>query len=398
VTYGDNVGRKPERLRVLRVISRLNVGGPAVQTEAICRGLDPERFDHVVLAGHVGADEADHVDVRAGDLEVHRVPGLGRAVRPGDDVRAFAALVRAMRRFRPHIVHTHAAKAGALGRIAAAVTGVPIVVHTFHGHLLHGYFSPVVTQAVVAAERVLARRTDRIIAVARQVRDDLLAARVGRLDQYAVVPPGTQPPLTPGRDVARKALGVPADAPVVAFVGRLTAVKRVDRLLATWQAVRRALPDARLLVCGDGELAGQVHAAGPALGVQPLGWRADVGTVYAAADLVLLTSDNEGMPVCLIEAALAGIPAVAPRVGGVPEVVVDGVTGSVCDKDPHQLAAAVAGLLLDDDRRSRLGAAAQRYATQHFTADRLVADLAEIYTDLARARGLAARRVGEPVG
>ncbi|HKT02672.1 MAG TPA: glycosyltransferase, partial [Rugosimonospora sp.] len=174
----------------MRIIARMNVGGPALQVSALMRGLDPARFEQRLYVGLPEPGEGDYRALRAAEVPVHLVPEMGRAVRPGDDVRALAALVAAMREYRPHLVHTHTAKAGTLGRVAAAVCRVPARVHTFHGHLLYGYFPPARTKLLVRAERALARRTDALVTVAGQVRDDLLAAGVGAPDRYTVIPPG----------------------------------------------------------------------------------------------------------------------------------------------------------------------------------------------------------------
>ncbi|HYD08717.1 MAG TPA: glycosyltransferase, partial [Acidimicrobiales bacterium] len=295
------------RTRVLRLIARMNVGGPALQVTGLAEGLDRDRFDQRIVVGSVSADEADFLALRAPHVDVVRLPGLGRDPRAGDDVRALRALVAEMRRFRPDILHTHTAKAGTLGRLAAEVARVPTRVHTFHGHLLHSYFSPTITRAVTLTERALAARTDRLVAVGARVRDELLAAGIGRPAQYRVVPPGLDLPSPPSPAEARSALGVPADALVVAFVARLTAVKRPDRFADVVQRVLVARPDVRFVVAGEGDLLDDLRArlapAGDA--VRFLGWRADVETVYAASDLAVLTSDNEGMPVSLIEAGAA---------------------------------------------------------------------------------------------
>jgi glycosyltransferase involved in cell wall biosynthesis len=377
------------RIRVMRVIARMNVGGPALQVTALTRGLDPEIFDHRVLCGRVGPGEADYVALCAPDLGVQRVPGLGSSVRPADDVRALAALTSAMREFRPHIVHTHTAKAGVLGRTAALLAGVPVRVHTFHGHLLHGYFSPPKTRAIVYTERALAARTDHLVAVGGKVRDDLISAGIGRPGQFHVVPPGTDLGPLPDRATARRALGLPADAPVVAYVGRVTGIKRPDRFLDVARAVRREIPAVRFLVCGDGDLLPELIAAAGDLGgaLLALGWRADVETIYAAADLVLLTSDNEGMPISLIEAGLAGLPVVATRVGGVPEVVQDGVTGLLATTRPPELAAHTVRLLREERLRLRMGRHARAWTAERFSADRLVADIRELYTSIAVGKG-----------
>ena len=377
------------RIRVMRVIARMNVGGPALQVTALLRGLDSEQFDHRVYCGFVGPDEADFVDLCAPDVGVHRMPGLGRSVRPTDDVRSLVRLAAEMRRFRPHIVHTHTAKAGALGRLAAVLARVPVRVHTFHGHLLHGYFSAPKTRLVVRAESTLARLSDHLIAVGDRVRDDLIAAGIGRRGQYTVVPPGSDLAPLPGRAAARRELGLPAGAPVVAYVGRVTGIKRPDRFVEVARAVRREIPDAQFVICGDGDLLTEVIATSGDLdgGLHLLGWRADVETVYAAADLVLLTSDNEGMPVALIQAGLAGLPAVATRVGGVPEVVQDGVTGLLAPTQVPELADRTVRLLRDEEMRRDMGRRAQAWTTERFGADRLVTDMRDLYASIAVAKG-----------
>ena len=377
-----------ERLRVMRIIARMNVGGPAMQAVTLMRGLPTAGFDQRLYTGFVENDEEDYIDLRAPEVEVHRVRSLGRNICLGDDARALAELVGEMRQFRPHIVHTHTAKAGTLGRIAASLAGVPVRVHTFHGHLLKGYFSPNKARLVTAVERALAKSTDRLVAVGSQVRDELLQARVGSPTQYTVVPPGTQLSPLPDREVARQQLGLPVTGPVVAYVGRLTRIKRPDRLIATARDVVEAIPDAQLLVCGEGDLLDEVSSdTSIDRSIRLLGWRKDVETVYAAADVVLLTSDNEGMPVSLIEAALAGVPAVATKVGSVAEVVEDGYTGFLSPCDPSELACRVIRLLRDDALRQKMGVAAMARGQVRFGADRLVLDIQDLYETIAVDRG-----------
>jgi glycosyltransferase involved in cell wall biosynthesis len=359
-------------VRAVHIIGRMNVGGPAAIVTELATALDA---DVHVLAGEVDTDEADYLVLRASTLEVTRIPGLGRAVRPADDVRALAGLVRQLSRLRPD---THTAKAGVLGRTAAAAVGVRSRVHSFHGHLLHGYFSPTAAKGVIGAERVLATVTDRLVAVGAGVRDDLLGARIGRPDQFVVIPPGVSLPRPPpARAGARAALGLPDDGPVVAYVARLTGVKRPDRMIA----VAREVAEATFVVAGDGALQSELRASAPP-NVRFLGWRADIENVYAAADLVLLTSDNEGMPVTLIEAALCGVPAVATDVGSTAEVVVNGRTGVTVAPDPSFLAAAVRGLLADGSGSREMGLAARDRARDLFGVPRMVAAHAALYESL----------------
>jgi glycosyltransferase involved in cell wall biosynthesis len=291
-----------------------------------------------------------------------------------------------MRAFRPHIVHTHTAKAGVLGRTAAKLARVPALVHTFHGHLLHGYFSPTVTRAVVETERLLARRTDRLVSVGERVRDDLLAAGIGKPGQYVVVPPGIWLPPAPSRTAARAALDLPGDGPVVVFVARLTAIKRPERFLEIARRLEPEHPTATFVVVGEGDRLADLQAGAPG-NVLFLGWRGDVEAVYAASDLVVLTSDNEGMPVSLIEAALSGVPAVATDVGSVREVVLDGRTGWLCPTDVSALTAAV-DAALRSTQLPAFGEAARVHASAAFGRRRLVADTERLYEEIAAEKGL----------
>ncbi|WP_226873968.1 glycosyltransferase [Microbispora sitophila] len=370
----------------MEIIARMNIGGPATQVMGLYERLNRDEFDHRLYTGHVDGAEGDQLQLRGATLEVHRIPSLGRTVRPADDLRALLRLIGAMRQFRPHIVHTRTAKAGALGRTAARLAGIgAAMVHVFHGHLLEGYFSPAKRRLYIQTERRLAAMSDRLVTVGPRVRDDLLAAGIGQPEQYVVIPPGVRLGPIPDRETARAALGLPLDTPVVAFVGRLTRVKRPDRLLATAYAVLRCLPTCRFVVCGDGELTQElVRGIGDRSdSFRLLGWRKDTETVYAAADVVILTSDNEGTPLTLVEAGMAGIPVVATRVGSVPDVVRDGVTGLLAAPDPDDLAEQTLRLLSDPALAGRMGEAARRWTSTSFAVERLVADTEALYRSLS---------------
>lgn len=374
------------RIRVVRLIGRANVGGPARQVAVLSRLLDSARFDQRLLVGRVGDDEADYLEVAAPDVHARRIEGLGRALRLSDDTRALKSVIREIQEFKPHIVHTHTAKAGVLGRVAAIICGVPVRVHTFHGHLLHGYFSPAATRAVTTAERLLARGSSGLVAVGDRVRQDLLGAGIGRSDQWTVIPPGIDLAPLPDRNQARAAVGVRGDVPIVALIGRLVRVKRPDRFVEMAKLVSRKVPDAVFLVVGDGpERCGTealIDGAGLRERTRFLGWRSDVETVLSASDIVALTSDNEGMPVSLIEAGLAGRAAVTTDVGSAAEVVLDRQTGRVVPPSSAALAEAVVELLEDPTGRAALGAAARTHAEAHFGARRLAADTEELYERL----------------
>jgi len=370
-------------IRVLRVIARMNVGGPAWQVSVLTRGLDTSRFETRLIAGDVGGGEADFVELRDPDLPLVKIPALGRSVRFGDDLRAFIAIRREIRLFRPDIIHTHTAKAGVLGRLAAATCRVPLRVHTFHGHLLHGYFNRLISRVLVMVEKILAWRTTALVAVGERVRDDLLAAGIARLDQYTVIPPGVAPAGPLDRESARVRLGLPFGVPVVLFVGRLTVIKRPDRLIEAMSYVLARRPDAVLAVAGEGGLLEETRSRAEPLGasVRFLGWRRDIADLYVAADCVVLTSDSEGMPVTLIEAAMAGVPVVTTDVGSAREVVRDGVTGLLAAPEAASVADCVLGLL-DGQLRDQMGAAARARAEVEFSTERLVADHEALYEQL----------------
>ena len=379
-------------IRVLRVIARMNVGGPAWQVSVLTRGLDTSRFEIRLIVGDVGGGEADFVELRDPDLPLVKIPALGRNVRFGDDLRAFIAIRREIGLFRPDIVHTHTAKAGVLGRLAAATCRVPLRVHTFHGHLLHGYFNRLISRVLVLVEKFLAWRTKALVAVGERVRDDLVAAGIGRLDQYTVIPPGVAPAGPLDRESARVRLGLPLGVPVVLFVGRLTVIKRPDRLIEAMSYVLARRSDAVLAVAGEGGLLEETRRRAEPLGsaVRFLGWQPDIADLYVAADCVVLTSDSEGMPVTLIEAAMAGVPGVTTDVGSAREVVVDGVTGLVVASDASAVADGLLRLF-DVELRDRLGAAARARAEAEFGTRRLIADHEALYERLMAELGAAAR-------
>ena len=375
------------QLRVMRVIARMNVGGPAVQVSGLMRHLPTDQFDQRLFTGYCADDEADYLETQAPDVPVFRVDGLGRSIRPGDDARALRELVQQIREFRPHILHTHTAKAGVLGRAAARIANVgSATVHTFHGHLLNGYFSPAKTRAVVEVERALARKTERLVSVGEQVREDLLAAGIGHRDQFVVIPPGLELPPAATRAAARAELGLPSDAPVVAFIGRLTAIKRPDRFVSVVESVHAQQPSVQFIVAGQGDQADVVAEAAQRLPIRMLGWRDDVQDLFAASDLTLLTSDNEGTPLSIIQAAMLGVPAVATDVGSVSDVVDRAKTGWLAVSDSQALAAQVMSALSDRVELTRRGEAAKSRADLLYGVRRLAADHADLYRAIASER------------
>jgi glycosyltransferase involved in cell wall biosynthesis len=366
----------------------MNVGGPAVQISGLMRGLDPDRYDHRLITGFCAPDEADYLETQAPDVPATRVSGLGRAIDARDDLRAFVDLKRIIREFDPHIIHTHTAKAGVVGRLAAITSKTDArLVHTFHGHLLHGYFSPTKTRAVIEVERRLAKKSTALVSVGQQVRDDLLAAGIGRANQFRIIPPGLSLPALPEKSGARAMFDLPEDAFVIAFVGRITQIKRPDRFLEVVRSVSKSSNRAHFLVAGAGDLAPMIEQAATKerLPITYLGWRSDIENILSASDAMLLTSDNEGTPLSLIQAGMAGLPVVSTNVGSVGEVVGNGSTGVLCDTDSHQLATALANLTSDPVRAAVMGARGHEFAEARFGVSRLVRDHNNLYEDILRS-------------
>ena len=381
-----------ERIRVLRVIARLNVGGPALHATLLTERLDPSRYASTLVAGTEGEDEGDYLELRRMTLSSFiRLPELGREIRSGQDLWALAKLVGIIRRQRPDIVHTHTAKAGALGRLAAWICRVPVVVHTYHGHVFQGYFSPTATRIFIRIERWLARRSSALVTVTERVRRDVLALGIGRPEDVVVVPLGLDlGALRVAEQQAgalRAELNLPAHARLVGIVARLVPIKAHETFLRAADVIRRAEPDTWFVIVGDGERRDELVAMAQALGLQDrirfLGWRSDLDRLYADLDVVVLTSRNEGSPVALIEAMAAARPVVSTRAGGVEDVVTDEQTGLLSDVDDVAgIAARVLRVLRDPALASALGAAGRRRVLQAYDSARLLTDVDALYTRL----------------
>jgi glycosyltransferase involved in cell wall biosynthesis len=386
-------------VRVLRLITRLNIGGPSIQAITLSERLTPRGFTTRLVHGSLGDGEGDMRYLLSPSADVEYLPRLGRELSPVDDYAAFRRVSAIVREFRPHIVHTHMAKAGAIGRAATALYNRSIppterarIVHTYHGHVLEGYFSPAKTSLFVGIERLLARSTDRIIAISPAIRDELLRDhRIGRPEQYRVVPLGFDlSALTAiddqARAAARRSLGLDDRAHVIATVGRLTAIKQHHLFLETARLVAQADASALFLIAGDGELRAALEETtrdfGLADRVRFLGWQRDLATIYGASDVFLLTSRNEGTPVALIESLAAGVPGVSTDVGGVGDVLVDPSVGTrVREHDAQALAIAVDEWLRAEPRR-RAARDAGRAVAARFGIDALTDRIAALYEEL----------------
>lgn len=371
-----------ERIKVMQIIARMNVGGPAVIVAELMRGLDSSQFEQILITGYCDETEADYLDEVATDIKATRIAGLGRSVSPVADLKAFFGLVRTIRSYKPDVIHTHTAKAGVLGRLASIIAGRGATrIHTFHGHLLHGYFAGWKTKLVVTIEKFLAKRTNFLVAIGNEVKNDLLNAGIGKVSQYSVFFPGLPQPHTSHKSELRKRLELDPAAIYCTFVGRLTQIKRPDRLLDIAAAIVKREVQIHFLVAGEGELfeSSKARAVAERLPVTFLGWRKDIDDLFAASDIALLTSDNEGIPLTLIQAAQAGLPIVAPEVGSISDIVDNDKTGFLTSPQPGAMASALSALATDSELRTRLGAAGKARADQYFSLERMLRDHTDIY-------------------
>lgn len=384
------------KIKVVRVIARLNIGGPAIHTILLTARLDPARFESLLVTGSVADYEGDMLPLaEAYGVRPVIIPALGREINPLKDLRVLWQLYRLMRREKPQVVHTHTAKAGFVGRLAAWLAGVPVIVHTFHGHVFHSYFSPAKTRLFLFLERLMARVSTRIITISASQKHEIGGFGIAPPNKFVVIPLGFD--LAALRDSAkhrgelRAELGIASDTKLVGIVARLTSVKNHRLFLEAARLVimerSAGMPAVKFVIVGGGELEDELRAYARELGIAEaviwLGWRNDVARVYADLDVVALTSLNEGTPVSLIEAMAAGAPLAATRVGGVADIV-----GEYGVLTPSGDAAAFAAALRDvveHEAAARARAAAGRDAIyERFAAERLVGDVARLYEELLR--------------
>jgi glycosyltransferase involved in cell wall biosynthesis len=377
----------------------MNVGGPAYYVSILSGRLDPGRYRTLLVHGRIGTGEESFAALAEGEIcAVHELSDLGPEIHPVADMKALAALVRIIRAFRPDLVHTHTAKAGMLGRLSATIAGRrrPTIVHTYHGHVLEGYFGPAQNLLYRRLERALARVSDCLIGVSQATVDDLVRLRIAPRERFRVVPIGldldrfVRLRAHDGADF-RTRIGAGPDDVLLIYVGRLVPIKRVDVIIRALAEVCRAGVPARLAVVGGGNSRTELESLAVSCGVGDrvgfVGYMSDIAPGLAAGDIAVLSSDNEGTPVSLIEAAAAERPVVATAVGGVPEVIRSGAGLLVPAGDHRAFAVAVAQLAGDAELRSSMGARGRRHVLERFSAARLIADIEALYEELLDGGG-----------
>lgn len=386
------------RIRVAHIITRLCKGGAQENTFHTVRLANRGRFEVDLVSGPTrGKEGSIEPDVAEAGIAIVRAPHLIRRPAPVRDALALRHLTRLCRARRYDIVHTHTSKAGFLGRLAAERAGAPIVVHTPHGNVFQGYFPRPMTRLFVWMERHAARRTDRIIELTPGGVEEHLAEDIGQRSQYAVIFSGIN--LAPyeqarrDRDAVRAQLGVTDAGVLVGAVGRLEPVKGFTYFVAAAERIARAVPEARFILAGQGALDEPLRRQAAPLGgrFQFLGLRDDVPRLMAAMDVFVMTSLNEGMGRVLLEAGAAGTPAVAPAVGGIPDVIDDGETGLLTPpRDAQAVAEAVIGLARDPARRRWMGEMARAKVVPAYGLERMVAQIEALYETLIQEKQLDA--------
>jgi glycosyltransferase involved in cell wall biosynthesis len=370
-------------VKVMQVIARMNVGGPAVLVADLMRNLDHQRFTTVLVTGYCDENESDYLDQVAKDVVPVRIPGLGRSVSPLKDLGAFFLLIKEIRKFKPDVIHTHTAKAGVLGRLAGLIARPQAKrVHTFHGHLLHGYFSSSKTRLVILLERLLGLITYTFIAIGNVVKNDLVWAGIAQDSKFKVIYPGLQEPSKYPKTDARAALALEPNKIYLVFVGRLTTIKRPERLIDLARFLKDKHPECWLLIAGAGELLETLSAQAEKeeLPITFLGWRNDIEMILRASDIAVLCSDNEGIPLTLIQASQAGLPIVSTNVGSVSDIVVNGTTGLLTEVSSKGLIQGVSTLLSDPGLGKRFGKAGQERAKEFFSSKAMVEHHQRLYS------------------
>jgi glycosyltransferase involved in cell wall biosynthesis len=386
-------------IRILRIIARLNVGGPAIHVTLLTEKLGAPDYESTLVCGTIGDDEGDMRYY----AETHGVtpvilPELGRSLHPIRDLRTIWKVYRLFRQYKPDIVHTHTAKAGFVGRVAAWLAGVPVIVHTFHGHVFQGYFSPTMTRVFLVLERITARMSSTVITLTEGLKRELANEyHITDREHITVLPLGLD--LAPFAAVQRqngsfrREHSIPADAPLIGIVGRLVPVKNHALFLEAAAQVKAQTPDAHFVIVGDGELRGALEAQVEALGLHDAviftGWMQNLAPVYADLDVNVISSVNEGTPVSVIEALAAGCPVVATAVGGLPDLLEQGKLGRLV---PTENAEALADALLQVLHDPPDGSTTQTLMLERYGIQRLVGDLKRLYAGLLAGKAVKSRK------
>jgi glycosyltransferase involved in cell wall biosynthesis len=395
--------------RVLRILNRLAVGGPVLNATYLTKYLAPD-FETLLVVGEKESHEksAEHLAQQL-DIKWVTIPGMGRSINPASDYTAYRQMKALIKSYKPDIVHTHAAKPGAIGRLAAAAAGVPVIVHTFHGHVFHSYFNSAKTRFFIQTERFLGRKSDAIVAISEQQQRELVQDfRIAPKEKFRVVPLGFdldrfRTAQEEKRTKFRGEFSVSDDTIAIGIIGRLVPVKNHYLFLKGLKHVLdHTTKKVKAFIIGDGETRADLEAMATEVGIafstqdspqhpHPLvftSWRSDVDYINAGLDIVCLTSFNEGTPVSLIEAQAAGKPIVSTRVGGIADIVVEGETALLADvQDTEAFCHHLLRLVEDDGLRQGMSGKGSTHVLEKFSYQRLMRDMSALYWELLEKKG-----------
>ncbi len=379
---------------ILHIIARMNIGGPALHVAQLSSGLLQKGFETTLVSGRQADTEGDMTDLAEEyGLRFHFYNNLGARLSPLNDLYACSKLWRLMRLTSPRIVHTHTAKAGALGRIAAKLAKVPIIVHTFHGHVFTGYWGSGISKIIIFIERILARLSTVILTVSESVRYELLQHNIAPPEKIYVLPLGLDLNIYKNCSAKtgefRQELGIGTDLPLIGNVGRLVPIKNHRYFLMAAQLMVEAGFDGRFVIVGSGQLEIELQKLSRDIGIGDrvifTGWRRDLDRIYADLDVLVNTSINEGTPYAIIEAMAARVPVVATSVGGVPDIINSEMTGYlVSPDDVNSLVDTIHCALETPDA---ILDAAQSYALENHDLERMINRTVTFYSKLLKERG-----------
>jgi len=390
--------------KVLRIFNRLVVGGPVLNVTYLTKYMAPE-FETLLVVGEKESHEksAEHLASQLG-IQYVTIKGMGRSLNPASDYFAYKELRKLVRQFGPDIVHTHAAKPGALGRMAASAEKVPVIVHTFHGHVFHSYFNSAKSKLFINTERYLGKKSSAIIAISEQQRKELVEDfKIAPAEKFTVIPLGFDlDRFRIGQEEKRRKFrtefNVADDEIAIGIIGRLVPVKNHYLFMKAIKYVfDHTDKKVKAFIIGDGETRSDLENVCNQVGINysteksaehvyPLvftSWRSDVDSINAGLDIVCLTSFNEGTPVSLIEAQAANKPIVSTRVGGIADIVIEGQTALLADvSDAEKFSLHLLHLVQDDILRKKMGEKSHEHVIQRFSYQRLVSDMSELYHKL----------------
>jgi glycosyltransferase involved in cell wall biosynthesis len=363
----------------------MNIGGPAVQVSGLIQGMDKGVFIQELVTGRCLENEVDYLESKLPNLKVTRIETLSRRVNIFSDISTLLFLIKKIREFKPDIIHTHLAKAGVIGRVASLLSGHKTIrIHTYHGHLLTGYFTGYKLALLIFIEKSLAKVTNHLVAVGEKVKEDLIEVGIGSSAKFSVVNPGVQIQPLPDRQKVLTKLDLDQEIIYCAFIGRLTKIKRPDRMLEVARELKNRNTNIHFIVAGGGELLAECEniAIREKLPVTFLGWQEDIEEVLAISDLVLLTSDNEGTPIALIQAGMAGVASVSTNAGSIAEVVVNNQTGLITDFSVKNIADALEKLASNSQLRKQYGQAASQFCLGKFHTEIMISNYSKLYKQL----------------